>query len=193
MGRIVKVLNWEGTDHRSSNHPIGKHRPHHPPPHHHHHSPLQAFSKYFCVVTLSKSSSYYIQKAGGHILDSASKLGCLPPLFLFYCSPNNIDPFGMLPFDAAYKPPIAVMDGHDTELLVASPPCRESIILDLPPSCIDFSHQHPCTFVVGTYYLEPQPSSHTTPSQQNGDQVQRPVQDRRGSLTLFRFSATNGL
>ena len=99
----------------------------------------------------------------------------------------------MLPFDAEYKPPITVMDDIDTELLVASPPSRESIILDLPPSCIDFSYYHPRSFVVGTYYLEPQPSSHTTPSQQNDDQVERPVQDRRGSLTLFRLSVTNEL
>ena len=100
----------------------------------------------------------------------------------------------MLPFDAAYKPPITVMDdGLDTDLLVASPPSRETIVLDLPPSCIDFSWHHPSSFVVGTYYLEPQLNSHTTPSQQRSDQIERPVQDRRGSLTLFRFSATDEL
>ena len=86
------------------------------------------------------------------------------------------------------------MESPDSELLVASLPCREDITLDLPPCCIDFSHLHPRSFVVGTYYLEePQPSSQTTPSQQNDDRVQSSVQDRRGSLTLFRFGDNNEL
>ena len=97
----------------------------------------------------------------------------------------------MLPFDPGYKPPpVTAMAVRDTELLVATPPCRESITLDLPPSCLDFSYYHPCSFVVGTYYLEPQPSGHTTPSQQSHDQIGRPVQERRGSLTLFRFDGS---
>ena len=70
---------------------------------------------------------------------------------------------------------------------------RESIILDLPPSCIDFCYYNPRSCVVGTYYLEPQPDSHTTPLQQKDDQIERPVQDRRGSLTLFKFTATDEL
>ena len=87
-----------------------------------------------------------------------------------------------------------MMESPDPELLVASLPCREETTLDLPPSCIDFSYFHPRSFVVGTYYLEePQPSGHTTPSQQDDDGIERPVQERRGSLTLFRFGDDNGL
>ena len=95
----------------------------------------------------------------------------------------------MIPFDAAYHPPLTLMDDLDIDLLVPTPPSRKTILLDLPPSCLDFSFHHPHSFVVGTYYLEPQLNSHTTLSQQTGDQIQRPVQDRRGSVTLFRIIA----
>lgn len=85
------------------------------------------------------------------------------------------------------------MDDSHIQYLEVSPPSRQTIILDLPPSCIDFCYYNPGSCVVGTYYLEPGPISHTTPLQQQDDQIETPVQNRRGSLTLFKFSATDEL
>ena len=99
----------------------------------------------------------------------------------------------MIPFDEEHKPPVAVMDDPDTELLVETLPSRQTVELDLPPSCIDFCDDHPRSCVVGTYYLEPQTTSQTTPLQQRDDQNERPAQKRRGSLTLFRFNNTGEL
>lgn len=98
-----------------------------------------------------------------------------------------------VPYEAEYKPPVTVMEDLDTELLAAVPSSQQVIELDLPPSCISFDYQNPLSCVVGTYYLEPQTTSDTTPTQQKDDQIERPVQNRRGSLTLFRFSASGEL
>ena len=80
------------------------------------------------------------------------------------------------------------MDGRDTEDGVRSCVSYHSIILDLSPSCIEFSPFHPNYFIVGTYYLEPTSASDTTSLQQKDDQIERPVQDRSGSLILFYLS-----
>lgn len=52
-----------------------------------------------------------------------------------------------------------------------------STILDLPPSCLEFSLAFPEFFVVGTYYLE-----------QNNEDCKAP-QERSGSLSLFHLQA----
>lgn len=76
----------------------------------------------------------------------------------------------------------------DTADDVVSIPSKTSIILDLPPSCIEFSPFHQNYFIVGTYYLEPESgASHTTFIQQQDDKIRRPPQDRKGSLTLFHL------
>ena len=93
----------------------------------------------------------------------------------------------MLPLDAAYISPVPVMDGRDTEDNVPTISSGHTIILDLPPSCIEFSPLHPECFIVGTYYLEPESDSQTTSLQQEDDQIESPVQNRRGSLMLFHL------
>lgn len=84
------------------------------------------------------------------------------------------------------------MDGRDTTDNVYSIPSNHSLILDLPPSCIEFSPLHPDSFVVGTYFLEPvsEAASQTTSTQEGkgDDEIKRPVQDRRGSLMLFNLN-----
>ena len=57
-----------------------------------------------------------------------------------------------------------------------------STILELPPSCLEFCWAFPAFFVVGTYYLE---------SHDRHYQSERPVQERRGSLLLFRLQRNN--
>lgn len=80
------------------------------------------------------------------------------------------------------------MDGRDRTDDIPSIPSNHSIKLDLPPSCIEFSPLHPESFVVGTYYLEPESgASHITSIQQKDDEIGRPAQDRRGSLMLFNL------
>ncbi|OLN94281.1 Diphthine methyltransferase [Colletotrichum chlorophyti] len=73
----------------------------------------------------------------------------------------------------------------DSNNLIAS---KQSIVLDLPPSCVEFCLSHPTYFVVGTYNLvkdeEPAGDSENTNSS-----AKRP-QNRNGSLALFQL--TNG-
>lgn len=84
------------------------------------------------------------------------------------------------------------MDDGDTSDDVPSIRSDHSIILDLPPSCIEFSPLHSESFVVGTYYLETESgTSHTTSIQQNDDQIKSSVQNRRGSLMLFVLQDQN--
>ena len=68
------------------------------------------------------------------------------------------------------------MDGRTTTDDVKEISSELSIILDLPPSCIDFSPAHPDFFVVGTYYLESESGASQTTSQ-----------SRTGSLTLYKL------
>ena len=91
----------------------------------------------------------------------------------------------MLPYDNPDKDSMlfAAKDGRDVDgvPLIRS---RFTTILDLPPSCIDFSPTHPQCWVVGTYFLEPDPeTSHT--QVQDVENSTRPVQNRRGSLILL--------
>lgn len=94
----------------------------------------------------------------------------------------------MLPLDAPHISPVPVMDDRDTDDGIPTVSSEFSIVLDLPPSCIEFSPFHPECFIVGTYYLEPESASHTTSLLQKDYQLGRPVQDRRGSLILFHLS-----
>ena len=70
-----------------------------------------------------------------------------------------------------------MMDGHVTADDAVSISSDHSFILDLPPSCLEFSPLNRDYFVVGTYYLETESgASHM------------PAQDRRGSLVLFNLT-----
>ncbi|KAI0198653.1 hypothetical protein F4808DRAFT_435314 [Astrocystis sublimbata] len=67
-----------------------------------------------------------------------------------------------------------------------------SLILDLPPSCIEFCPAHPSHFVVGTYNLQKEET--TTVDQDAGsdnrdeDQNVKKPQSRNGSLVVFRLA-----
>ncbi|KAI9825311.1 MAG: hypothetical protein M1819_000557 [Sarea resinae] len=68
----------------------------------------------------------------------------------------------------------------------------QSLVLDLPPSCLEFCPADPRYFVVGTYYLEnPEGASKVAEDlAENGDKTSHPEkkpQHRRGSLVLFRL------
>ena len=60
----------------------------------------------------------------------------------------------------------------------------KTVILDLPPSCIEFWPQDGRYFVVGTYYLEkPADVEGVNP---DGAQTANNPQKRSGSMVLFR-------
>lgn len=70
-----------------------------------------------------------------------------------------------------------MMDGLGTADDPVSISSNHSTILDLPPSCLEFSPLNREYFVVGTYYLETESgASH------------KPAQDRWGSLMLFNLT-----
>lgn len=66
----------------------------------------------------------------------------------------------------------------------------QSMVLDLPPSCIEFCPSHPSFFVVGTYYLErteegakPKDVGEQDLSEAKAAQPQ----SRNGSIIVFRL------
>lgn len=71
----------------------------------------------------------------------------------------------------------------------------QSMVLDLPPSCIEFCPSHPSFFVVGTYYLE-KTDEGAQPNDGDGDgdegrelsetKATQP-QSRNGSIIVFRL------
>jgi hypothetical protein len=65
---------------------------------------------------------------------------------------------------------------------------NRSLILDLPPSCIQFSPAHPDLFVVGTYNLEREenPGEGSDAASESEINISKP-QSRNGSLLLFRL------
>ncbi|KAI1135442.1 hypothetical protein F5Y05DRAFT_394442 [Hypoxylon sp. FL0543] len=68
-----------------------------------------------------------------------------------------------------------------------------SLILDLPPSCIEFCPGHPDYFVVGTYNLQKQNDADAdvdigTEDGEGQQQIRKTVQTRDGSLILFRLT-----
>lgn len=77
----------------------------------------------------------------------------------------------------------------------------QSLILDLPPSCIEFCPAHPGYFVVGTYYLErtaDAPAEEVQPAGDDDDgnedvseaKASSP-QSRNGSVIVFRLQDGN--
>ncbi|CAD0018561.1 unnamed protein product [Aureobasidium pullulans] len=68
----------------------------------------------------------------------------------------------------------------------------QSLILDLPPSCIEFCPVARDYFVVGTYFLEKKEqeasSEHTTENNndEESEEVEKRPQTRTGSLILFK-------
>lgn len=66
---------------------------------------------------------------------------------------------------------------------MASIKSTRSLILDIPPSCIEFVPGHPELFVVGTYYLERKDEEGHDATESSTGQPQQ----RTGSLLLFRL------
>lgn len=68
-----------------------------------------------------------------------------------------------------------------------------STVLDLPPSCIEFSPKNPEYFVVGTYNLEKEGTTETKNAEEdenNEDEQaskEKKSQSRNGGLILFRI------
>lgn len=70
-----------------------------------------------------------------------------------------------------------------------------SLVLDLPPSCIQFSPAHPEYFVVGTYNLEKNDTTNEeTVDEEKEDETSasKTPQSRNGSLIVFKVEG-NGL
>ena len=69
-----------------------------------------------------------------------------------------------------------------------------SIILDLPPSCIQFCPAHPKYFVVGTYNLQKDEPAEIV-SVDNEDPIEttavKTPQNRNGSLVVFKVEGDN--
>jgi diphthine methyl ester acylhydrolase len=84
--------------------------------------------------------------------------------------------------------------GGPEEVPIAS---RQSLILDLPPSCVEFCLAHPSFFVVGTYNLvkEEQATDSANPADDENDQDDvgdeqqgsKKLQNRNGSLVVFQM------
>lgn len=71
----------------------------------------------------------------------------------------------------------------------------QSMILDLPPSCIEFCPAYPDLFMVGTYNLEKSEQPDTVENEQKADEEADPQtsgtskkpQSRNGSIILFQL------
>lgn len=63
---------------------------------------------------------------------------------------------------------------------------KQCVILDLPPSCIEFCPSHPAYFVVGTYNLIKDDDPTTEAGRTDPTAPQKP-QNRDGSLMVFRL------
>ncbi|KAF9873605.1 WD-40 repeat-containing protein [Colletotrichum karsti] len=63
---------------------------------------------------------------------------------------------------------------------------RQSLTLDLPPSCIEFCLSHPAYFVVGTYNLVKDEPRDTESEDTNVSTTKKP-QNRNGSLIVFQL------
>ncbi|KAI0550927.1 hypothetical protein F4679DRAFT_187196 [Xylaria curta] len=66
----------------------------------------------------------------------------------------------------------------------------QSLILDLPPSCIEFCPAHPDYFIVGTYNLqkeEPAAAVEVSDKEVNYETVKK-TQNRNGSLVVFQLA-----
>lgn len=66
----------------------------------------------------------------------------------------------------------------------------QSLILDLPPSCIEFCPEAPDYFVVGTYFLEKKEQDESAAAELDDgedDDTPKKAQKRSGSLILFQL------
>jgi len=64
----------------------------------------------------------------------------------------------------------------------------ESLVLDLPPSCIEFCPAAPSYFVVGTYLLEPKAQSENARQNTSSSEAEaEEAQKRSGSLVVFKL------
>ncbi|KAI1809275.1 hypothetical protein GGS20DRAFT_572721 [Poronia punctata] len=70
--------------------------------------------------------------------------------------------------------------------------CLRSLVLDLPPSCVEFCPAHPDYFVIGTYNLENEETTADKESDNlntDGDRiVMKTPQSRNGSLAVYRIA-----
>ncbi|KAM0322419.1 hypothetical protein ACHAQA_009486 [Verticillium albo-atrum] len=82
----------------------------------------------------------------------------------------------------------------ETGLAIAS---KQSLVLDLPPSCIEFCQAHPTYFVVGTYDLQKDDQAAAKPdaSEEDDDDssereqvAAKKPQSRNGTLIVFRVA-----
>ncbi|KAJ3939407.1 uncharacterized protein N0V96_010855 [Colletotrichum fioriniae] len=64
---------------------------------------------------------------------------------------------------------------------------KQSLILDLPPSCIEFCSTHPSYFVVGTYNLVKEEETKTESSENADGAVPKKSQNRNGSLVVYQL------
>jgi diphthamide biosynthesis protein 7 len=62
----------------------------------------------------------------------------------------------------------------------------QSLILDLPPSCIEFCPVARDYFVVGTYFLEKKEQDAAEDEEEKSEDVDKTPQTRTGSLILFK-------
>ena len=64
-----------------------------------------------------------------------------------------------------------------------------SLILDLPPSCIQFCPAHPKFFVVGTYNLQKDDTvgQEVETSEEHSASTAKTPQSRNGSLVVFKL------
>lgn len=60
----------------------------------------------------------------------------------------------------------------------------QTLVLDLPPSCVEFCPAHPDYFIIGTYNLE---AAENAADKEAEVPASGNVQARTGSLVLFRL------
>lgn len=69
----------------------------------------------------------------------------------------------------------------------------QSMILDLPPSCVEFCPRYPSHFLVGTYYLETSEAEvKDTEKNNDGDEIEveveaKQAQSKSGSIIVFEL------
>jgi diphthamide biosynthesis protein 7 len=80
----------------------------------------------------------------------------------------------------------------ETSTLISS---QVSLVLDLPPSCIQFCPAHPKYFVVGTYNLEKNVTTgeESVDNDEGADDtsVSKTPQSRNGSLIVFKVEGND--
>lgn len=79
----------------------------------------------------------------------------------------------------------------DTAPIVAP---KQSLTLDLPPSCLQFCREHPAYFVIGTYNLQRGENAADEGPADEASSEKKP-QSRNGSLLVFHVDteASKGL